>query len=157
YITLVDTVKETGKEFDDIKMKLDTLTDLPQGAGPINFVKDFGDTAALMLTVASPRAMPAGVALRAESLRRAIEKTRGGSRGGTRVSIVYGLPASLSGELVRRHLQMFIDAATADGVLHDLRPVVGPGFAGVDGASDADDQTIAAYLDRFVHERLRAS
>jgi multidrug efflux pump subunit AcrB len=34
YITLVDTVTDTGKEFDDIKMKLDTIRDLPQGAGP---------------------------------------------------------------------------------------------------------------------------
>jgi hypothetical protein len=26
---------ETGKEFDDIKLKLDTISDLPDGAGPI--------------------------------------------------------------------------------------------------------------------------
>src|SRR3954468_3702190 len=42
------------KEFDDLKGKLDGIQDLPQGAGPIYFIKDFGDTAALMLTVASP-------------------------------------------------------------------------------------------------------
>jgi multidrug efflux pump subunit AcrB len=49
---------ETGKEFDDIKVKLDSLADLPDGAGPIQFIKEFGETSALMLTVASP---PAGV------------------------------------------------------------------------------------------------
>ena len=43
------------KEFDDLKGKLDGIRDLPDGSGPIYFVKDFGDTAALMLTVASPR------------------------------------------------------------------------------------------------------
>src|SRR5262245_51430225 len=48
---------DTGKEFDDIKVKLDGLTDLPEGAGPIQFIKEFGETSALMLTVASP---PAG-------------------------------------------------------------------------------------------------
>jgi multidrug efflux pump len=48
---------DAGKEFDDIKVKLDGLTDLPEGAGPIQFIKEFGETAALMLTVASP---PAG-------------------------------------------------------------------------------------------------
>src|SRR4029450_11744676 len=48
---------DTSKEFDDIKVKLDGLTDLPEGAGPIQFIKEFGETAALMLTVASP---PAG-------------------------------------------------------------------------------------------------
>ena len=47
---------DTGKEFDDIKVKLDALTDLPEGAGPIQFVKEFGETSALMLTVASPPA-----------------------------------------------------------------------------------------------------
>ena len=54
YVTLQDNINETGKQFDDIKLKLDDLQDsLPDGAGPINFVKDFGSTAALMLTVAS--------------------------------------------------------------------------------------------------------
>ena len=33
-------------------------TILPQGAGPILYIKDFGDTSALMLTVASPPADP---------------------------------------------------------------------------------------------------
>src|SRR5438067_9770194 len=40
---------DTGKEFDDIKVKLDALTDLPEGAGPIQYIKDFGETSALML------------------------------------------------------------------------------------------------------------
>jgi multidrug efflux pump subunit AcrB len=47
---------DTAKEFDDIKVKLDALTDLPEGAGPIQYVKEFGETSALMLTVASPPA-----------------------------------------------------------------------------------------------------
>jgi multidrug efflux pump subunit AcrB len=47
---------DTGKEFDDIKVKLDALSDLPEGAGPIQFIKEFGETSALMLTVASPPA-----------------------------------------------------------------------------------------------------
>src|SRR5262249_9911685 len=50
---------DAGKEFDDIKVKLDGLTDLPEGAGPNQFIKEFGETAALMMTVASP---PAGAA-----------------------------------------------------------------------------------------------
>jgi multidrug efflux pump subunit AcrB len=47
---------DSSKEFDDIKIKLDGLTDLPEGAGPIQYIKDFGETSALMLTVASPPA-----------------------------------------------------------------------------------------------------
>lgn len=45
YVTLHESVKDRGKEFDDIKLKLDSIHDLPDGAGPIVFVKDFGDTA----------------------------------------------------------------------------------------------------------------
>src|SRR6266508_5411883 len=39
---------DTTKEFDDIKVKLDSLTDLPEGAGPLQYFKDFGETSALM-------------------------------------------------------------------------------------------------------------
>lgn len=52
--------QDVGKEFDDIRLKLDDLQQqLPAGAGPIQFIKDFGDTTALMLTVASPK-LPGG-------------------------------------------------------------------------------------------------
>jgi multidrug efflux pump subunit AcrB len=54
HIVLDDKVKDIGKEFDDLRLKLDSIRDLPPGAGPAEFLKDFGDTAALMLTVASP-------------------------------------------------------------------------------------------------------
>jgi multidrug efflux pump subunit AcrB len=69
YITLSEKAKEPGKEFDDIKLKMDSLQELPQGAGPIQFIKDFGDTAALMLTVASPRADGSEIAVRAQAVR----------------------------------------------------------------------------------------
>src|SRR6201999_3970462 len=55
YVQLDDSVTDTKKQFADINLKLNVLNDkLPQGAGPIQFNSDFGDTAALMLTVASP-------------------------------------------------------------------------------------------------------
>jgi len=114
YITLVEGVGETGKEFDDIKLKLDSITDLPQGAGPINFIKDFGDTSALMLTVASPRVTETGVAIRARAVQRAIEETRAAaepSAGSTRITLVQGLPAAVPLELVRRPVRLFADAA----------------------------------------------
>jgi multidrug efflux pump subunit AcrB len=57
YAEVDDRVPDTAKEFDDIKIKLDSLTDLPQGAGPVQYIKEFGETAALIVTVASP---PAG-------------------------------------------------------------------------------------------------
>ncbi|MBV8135922.1 MAG: efflux RND transporter permease subunit, partial [Deltaproteobacteria bacterium] len=48
-------VNDTKPIFNEMDLKLRGITDLPQGAGPIQFFSGFGDTAALMLTVASPR------------------------------------------------------------------------------------------------------
>jgi multidrug efflux pump subunit AcrB len=59
YVQLDDSVKDTKKQFADINLKLNALNSkLPQGAGPVQFNSDFGDTAAMMLTVASPPANP---------------------------------------------------------------------------------------------------
>src|ERR1041384_5562629 len=63
YVELDENLKETGKELDDIKLKLDSIHDLPSGAGPINFIKDFGDTEALMLAVSSPKTDDAEIGL----------------------------------------------------------------------------------------------
>src|SRR5215813_1578284 len=94
-IELEEGLKDTAKELDDIKLKLDTIRDLPSGALPIDFIKDFGDTTALMLTVASPKVSDIELQLRAETLRRSIEKARAGAPAGRRVTLAYVFPASL--------------------------------------------------------------
>src|SRR6202000_2486869 len=77
YVQLDDSVNSPKNQFSDINLKLNALNSkLPQGAGPIQFNSDFGDTAALMLTIASPRASDVDIALRARSIRNAIETTR---------------------------------------------------------------------------------
>src|SRR5262245_16949434 len=87
--TLQEGVKDTGKEFDDVKLRLDTLAGtLPAGTQPIQFLKDFGDTTALMLTVASPRASDVELQLRAEQIARGIRATRAGTTGKRRGSLV---------------------------------------------------------------------
>src|ERR1051326_3604116 len=43
---------EVAKQLDDIRLRLNAVHDLPQGAGPILFLKDF-EPPALMLTVSS--------------------------------------------------------------------------------------------------------
>jgi multidrug efflux pump subunit AcrB len=162
YITLVEGLKETGKEFDDIKLRLDAITDLPEGAGPINFVKDFGDTAALMLTVASPGIGEAELGLRAQAIQKAIEQARAGAAAGAdaskrRVTLVHSLPASIPSDLVQRPVRLFVEAATAEGVFQDPHMIGGMGFIGVDAASDRDDAALRDYVRRFVQERLRES
>src|SRR6185503_1334 len=103
YITLVEGTRDTGKEFDDIKLKLDTITNLPDGAGPIDFVKDFGDAAALMLTVASPKVNEAEVAARAQAVAAQIQTIRAaaGTARGPRVALVHGMPSTVPADIVR--------------------------------------------------------
>jgi multidrug efflux pump subunit AcrB len=80
YVTLADELNERDRvrQFDDIQGKLDSIRDLPAGAGPVNFIKDFGDTAALMLTVASPRTGDIELDLRARALQADIVRARAG-------------------------------------------------------------------------------
>jgi multidrug efflux pump subunit AcrB len=72
YAEVDERVTEPAKEFDDIKIKLDSLTDLPDGAGPVQYIKEFGETSALMLTVASPPASGAQLDLLASEVEKAI-------------------------------------------------------------------------------------
>jgi multidrug efflux pump subunit AcrB len=182
-VTLDEAVKDRAKEFDDIRLKLDAIGGLPQGAGPIRFVKDFGDTAALMLTVASPKVGAAELSLRARSLRRVIEETRADTRpvrtaasgaagkaqtqaqasasasapASNRVSLVIALPPSLDPQSTRTELAAFVTAALEAGVVSDPRPILRAGFVGVDVASSRTDEQLLAFTQQFIQDSLRAS
>src|SRR6202035_1718201 len=100
-IQLDEGITDTKRQFSDINLKLNALnSQLPQGAGPISFQSDFGDTAALMLTIASPKADSVEISIRARAIQSAIltsraeKKTR--KEQGTPVTIVYSFPQSLS-------------------------------------------------------------
>jgi len=93
-VRLLDNIKNTQQEFHDIGQRLNQINDLPEGAGPITWISDFGDTAALMLTVASPPVPDLEIGLRARGVREAIEKERQGFTSG-RVSVLYCYPASV--------------------------------------------------------------
>lgn len=174
YLDLDEKLKETGKELDDIKLKLDGIHDLPDGAGPINFIKDFGDTAALMLTVASPKVDDLEIELRAKAIQPAIEQARsalvvppsGGSRqnippeGGitSRVSLVVCLPQTIAGgnlQMVRKHRDLFVEYLQEQNVLSDARLLEGAGFIGADAAVSLDDAALLKLAERFVRERLQ--
>src|SRR6202048_4189681 len=100
YVQLAENVSDVKRQFSDINLKLNALNpQLPQGAGPISFQSDFGDTAALMLTIASPRADQVEINIRAQEIQSAIESVRAAKkyrRKGEPVTIVYSFPQSLS-------------------------------------------------------------
>ena len=100
YIQLIDDVDDLKRQFSDINLKLNALSgQLPQGAGPITFQSDFGDTAALMLTVASPKADAVEIDLRSQSIQAAVRSARADKKtvqSGTPVTVIYPFPESVS-------------------------------------------------------------
>jgi multidrug efflux pump subunit AcrB len=160
YLELDENLKDTSKELADIGLRLDGVTNLPQGAGPINFIRDFGDTAALMLTVASPKAGASEIAPRAADIRKAIEAERAkvspANRNG-RFTIVISLAQSASPRLLQAPLNLFIAYLKEKNAARDLRAVQGASAIGVDGLSDLNDQQLLALMQQFMGERLQAS
>jgi len=156
YFHLHESVEDTAKQFDDIKIKLDSITDLPPGAGPIQYIKDFGDTAALMLTVASPVADPVDVSLRANEIRRAIEPVRA-SRKGRRMSVVACLPRAANMRVAANLRDMMISRMTVKGLGRDLVPLGGTGFVGVDGIFSGTSSEVLKTLNEELEARIRVS
>jgi multidrug efflux pump subunit AcrB len=156
YVTLKEEVVDRGKELDDIKLKLDSIRDLPQGAGPINFIKDFGDTAALLLTVASPPVNDVELELRGRAIARAITEVRKSAVVGGRATLVVNFPPSINARPLERAAQA-VAHALAEGPNADARVIEGPGFLGVDLATRSSDAALTAELVRFARERLRLS
>ena len=151
---------QIGKEFDDIALKLDSIKDLPDGAGPIQFIKDFGDTSALMLTVASPKVSEAEIDVRAKEVADAIARYRSQyapAAGGTRFTIVSTLTQPVSPRIVQDPLNLFSDYLKDKGIASDLHVITEQGFIGVDGVSDASDEALLGYTRQFINERLQAT
>ncbi|MFZ0978523.1 MAG: efflux RND transporter permease subunit, partial [Candidatus Acidiferrales bacterium] len=161
YIQLDEGVTDTKRQFSDINLKLDALnSQLPQGAGPITFQSDFGDTAALMLTVASPKVDDIEIAARANYIEAAIRKAREAksqNQERERVTVVDCFPQSISAREVLDAGYLFQEKAQTAGIIRDSQIIQGSGFIGFDGFSNADDSSIQAFIRQFISERLKRS
>ncbi len=159
-ITLDDNTKEPAKQWDDINLRLNTIDDLPKGAGPIYFLKDFGDTAALMLTVASPRAADSEIELRAERVTAAIDKARAhfpAERRAARTAVLFSFPFSVSLDVPRRQRDLAFDFLKENHLGGELVSIEGAGFVGIDGDLGPDDRQIYGIAQQFFNDRLRPS
>lgn len=156
HIQLGEQVSDWKKEFNDIGRKLADLNPrLPAGAGPITLSTGFGQTSALMLTVASPRESAVLLELRAGELARAIELAREGTgSAGVRVSWVVGLPRNVDPAIPARLLHLFADGLEREGLGEDARPIRGGGFVGLDFRSGAADAILLDFFQRSARERL---
>src|SRR6266852_1701542 len=121
YVQLAENVSDVKRQFSDIHLKLNALSgQLPQGAGPISFQSDFGDTAALMLTVASPKADAVEIDLRSQSIQAAVRSARAKKKtvqSGEPVTIIYPFPESISPKAIASAAALFEREAMQAGVL----------------------------------------
>jgi multidrug efflux pump subunit AcrB len=159
WVQLDEQVRFTKQEFDNINLKLKGITDLPDGAGPVQFNGDFGDTAALMLTVASPKEGDVAISLRARAIAQTIQQVRARalpSQQGTRASLVVAFPLSISSSIPHRIRDLLGRFMTDQGFARDLQPLQGAGFVGLDFLTEADDARILTFVERFRREQLHA-
>src|ERR1700688_1557334 len=161
YIQLIDDVDDLKRQFSDISLKLNALnSQLPQGAGPITFQSDFGDTAALMLTVASPKADSVEVDLRAQTIQAAIRSARATKESSLPekpVTFIYPFPTSVSARAIEAGAVLFRKLATEPGRLSTPTQIQGAGFIGIDGKSHEDDGSIQAFTEQFFASQLQRS
>ncbi len=160
-IQLSDNVKKPEQEFDDLKLRLDSIHDLPDGAGLIIFMKDYGEIPALMVSVASPKANEVEISLRARAVKEAIDKTRSSINSAfapeKRTAIVVCYPQSLTPRVPQRQRDLFISYAQEHGTLKDIRAIDGNGFVGLDAISTISDQELNKVMGAFVSDRLKLS
>src|SRR5262249_49523472 len=77
YVQLSDTTRDSREQFSDINLKLQELNGrLPSGASSIQFQSEFGDTATVMLTIASPPVDDLELHLRAQAIAQSIRSAR---------------------------------------------------------------------------------
>src|SRR6266404_5552390 len=162
YVQLAEDISDVKRQFSDINLKLNALnSQLPTGAGPISFQSDFGDTAALMLTIASPKADSVEIDIRARGIQSAIQAaraTRKSKEPGPPVAIVSSFPQSLSlSKTILDAGQLFEEQAEQAGILRAPQIIQGSGFIALDGVSTVNDASIRNFLRTFFQTRLQRS
>lgn len=158
WVQLDERVAFTKQEFDNINLKLAGITDLPEGAGPIQFNSDFGDTAALMLTVASPKESEVVLSLRARTIGQAIQQARtqaASAQHSARASLIVAFPLSINSSIPQRFRDILAQLMADQGVASDIRPLEGSGFVGLDMQTEKDDAQILEFVERFRRDRLQ--
>jgi multidrug efflux pump subunit AcrB len=160
YVQLAEGT-DIRKQFSDINLKLNELNSrLPQGAGPISFQSDFGDTTALMLTVASPRADQVDIDLRAKAIESAISAARQGRKYAKHdlpVVVIASFPRSIPADAIVDAAELFGQQAEEQGILRAPQIIPGGGFIAVDGIAGKDDASINHFVEQFFQRHVQRS
>src|SRR6266705_483512 len=159
YVQLAENISDVKRQFSDINLKLNALSiQLPQGAGPISYQSDFGDTAALMLTIASPKADQTEINIRAQVIQSAVESVRAKRKHTEHdapVAIVYSFPRSISPATMLDAVQLFEQQANEQSILRAPQIISGSGFIALDGVSDKGDASFHRFVEAFFQKQLQ--
>lgn len=151
-LSLTPDVEDTGKEFDDIAARLNTLRDFPKGVYPPVFLKDFGDTVALMLTVASPPMPDLEVQVRAQALEKQLALFRQRTQKPNQKDLVFSFPGSIERERLRPITERVASGLERDGAMHNLTLWAAEGMLVV----DAESSLSVPELDRRANQAFLA-
>jgi multidrug efflux pump subunit AcrB len=121
------------------------------------YIKDFGDTSALMLTVASPPADPAQITSVSKLIEAQIRKVRSGlaTQVQPRRSIVVVYPKSIDTAEVQRKLSFVTQEMEAQHLCSDVQPFSGAGFTGVDVATNLNTSDLYFALKKVASQDLQ--
>jgi len=156
-ISLDEDVSDTEQEFSDIELRLDALDqNLPRGAGPVQWHSGVGETAALMLTLASPIERETALALRARSASEAIRAVRASvpEAGRERATLLVMLPFATPTRSVDAIFAGLSRALVRSGAARDPRMVAGDAFAGIDVSPIGSAADLLDFSRRWLSEQL---
>jgi multidrug efflux pump subunit AcrB len=143
-----DDIKDASQVLDDIAGRLSTIKDLPEGAGPIRYQRDFGDTATLMLTVASPKMSGAEIDVRTAQIRDAISSSR--PSGSNRASFLVCFPAREDFRLARLGAVQLVDYLNSADASLQAKLLDGAGCVGADVVANRPDAELEGLFAEFL-------
>ncbi|MEH6526941.1 MAG: efflux RND transporter permease subunit [Sneathiella sp.] len=157
-IQLSDSLSTTKAAFNEINLNLNALSEtLPAGAGSITFNDGFGNTAAILLTIASPTERPIEISLRARDIEAAIKTARrnkGIPEEGTQQSLIVVMPRDINLTTPARHMKLLKNFLEENNVIETADSLQGPGFLGLDFTSSASKEEINRQFHSFLETKL---
>ena len=155
-----DDLKDVSQVLDDIGGRLAGIRNLPDGAGPVQYHRDFGDTATLMLTVASPKAEGPEIDVRAAKIRSGIEAVRqqAGAEGAQqRASLVICFPPREDFRLIQLGAMHLVNHLRSVDASLDPRLLDVEGCVGADVRATREDREIRGMFENFLRENYPQS
>ncbi|MCF8466269.1 MAG: efflux RND transporter permease subunit [Sneathiella sp.] len=156
-IQLDESLKDTKPAFNEISLNLAALSgSLPEGAGTIQFNDGFGNTAAILMTIASPTERPVEISLRARDIETAIRAARSGANdtGTSHRSLIVVMPRDIELTAPSRNMNLFKDYLIKDKAVRNPVNLQGPGFIGLDFSSELTDKQLLTELNEFLETKL---